>query len=219
MVSSPVGEVDWNTAVCITVSGAVCVFPCGGSGLKFISHMHLDFMVNVSSPVGEVDWNEDEDMRSLFHMSVFPCGGSGLKFLCIAFSSRPVSCLPLWGKWIEILSSLQALDETAVSSPVGEVDWNENKKTNEKVVGIVSSPVGEVDWNTVCRLFGFPFFVSSPVGEVDWNVKMRILGKKWIACLPLWGKWIEIGNPISNDCSGMCLPLWGKWIEIWERYY
>ncbi len=75
------------------------VFPCGGSGLKY-----------------------HQRRRKGKGRGVFPCGGSGLKFQAVGFGSRRGSCLPLWGKWIEISVSCLRKQLSTVSSPVGEVD-------------------------------------------------------------------------------------------------
>ena len=125
IVSSPVGEVDWNNTklqatlqaeLCLPLWGkwieinmtewknywTCCVFPCGGSGLKYhsipnhltgnsvfpcggsgLKYFFVIFSVRlhyVSSPVGEVDWNSNNSFSSCSKSCVFPCGGSGLKF-------------------------------------------------------------------------------------------------------------------------------------------
>ena len=221
-VSSPVGEVDWNTLLEFSRQIGYRVFPCGGSGLKYCGGVlekratrclplwgkwiEIPFQKNgrlissVSSPVGEVDWNIDWRKLVRIFPRVFPCGGSGLK--CRQHPLRiEVHCVfPCGGSGLKYNSRRDHSPHRKVSSPVGEVDWN------------LSLPYGR----------------TAPC-----------------SCLPLWGKWIEIrelwwSSPLQSrvfPCGGSglkyhnhtlvpghskCLPLWGKWIEIsgrrlWEQ--
>ena len=81
------------------MTAAVCVFPCGGSGLKYENDIIKDL---------------DE--------SVFPCGGSGLKYNI----SRPAALLtcvfPCGGSGLKYQLAPVSEGLHPVSSPVGEVD-------------------------------------------------------------------------------------------------
>ena len=138
--------------------------------MTFIFYSYVLYIFAVSSPVGEVDWNIRRQISIQKRGCVFPCGGSGLKFPGIIMYRNGLTCLPLWGKWIEIALRGRLWNWEIVSSPVGEVDWNVNARANV-----------------------LPSICVFPCGGSGLKYDFKGISMREDVCLPLWGKWIEMG--------------------------
>ena len=124
-VSSPVGEVDWNTLLEFSRQIGYRVFPCGGSGLKYCGGVL-----------------EKRATRCL------PLWGKWIEMPPAPITNRSALCLPLWGKWIEIQQSERPFSAPESVFPCGGSGLKSELAVWSDRALFVSSPVGEVDWNT-----------------------------------------------------------------------